>query len=386
MEKLQCFNVSSRNLQSANLIYILMLTLTCIHDAHTKIEYKNVEWFINGVDGPKQNYHACQFDDVVIDDLNEIIDTSANRKTIAEVQMVLYWNGNRVDVIPRTLFTTFPELEYFYINSGQTFEHLVGKSFENAVNLKVIRIYNNLIGLLDANLFAEALNLQHINLQHNKIEYVHRFAFSGLSNLKGVYLGGNKLKSLHSRTFSRISSLLVVDLANCNCINVKFNNIKINFNQIESNLASKCVYDVNMEYLMDLSRKILENDKKIAKLTEISLDFFKMGNSTEAQLNEIIENMIPFENITERLEKSEDRTQKNIEKLISILTIQKNSEKLQRFDENYGTNFKIVCGALITALTLMCAMGTCFIIILIKNTRKVQIRENSTVVEQIMLM
>lgn len=257
--------------------------MTLFHQYQAGIEYKNVNWFENGVDGVRKDYYAFQLDDTVVDNESEVINTKPNPKTNDEVQMVLYWRGNQLKVIPNTLFTTFPNLEYFYISNQQQFKHLQPQFFKNGKNLKVIRIYSNLIAELAANVLAETPNLEHLNLQHNKIEKIHVLAFNSLSKLKGVYLEGNQIKVLHSRTFSYLPQLERLDLAKNVCINKTFAIENQNYVELEKDIDDSCSYDLKLEDVVNLKGKDLIVD---LKLNEVSTDLRKLEKTMEKRLQD----------------------------------------------------------------------------------------------------
>ena len=205
-------------------------------------QFKTVESFDNGVDGLRKSFHACQFDNQVVDNESEIINTDSNQKSNSDVQMVLYHERNTMSVIPNNIFQQFPNLEYLWIGNDQKCSNFKPEYLRGANHLKTLRMSKNLMTKVMANAYTEAPNLENINLQFNNIEFVHVFGFNGLSNLKGIYLKGNPIKELHSLTFSWLNNIMTVDLVNCNCMNKEYNPDYLNFAELQTDISLNCPY------------------------------------------------------------------------------------------------------------------------------------------------
>ena len=219
--------------------------------------FQNYSWNVNGYDGAAKSYYQCRIDSVnlLIESEDLTTDTTANSRSNLDVESIYYTSGN-LKYIPNSLFTLFPNAEYFTAGSSNMV-NLKSHYFKNALKLKVIWINNSKIKNLDANSFIEVINLEYLRLVDNEIESIHRLAFSGLTQLKGLYLDNNKISNLHPFTFSKLTKLQVLIMTGgSNCLMKKFTQPNTEIKQIELKIRISCTY----EFFTDSDAKILDKN------------------------------------------------------------------------------------------------------------------------------
>ena len=243
---------------------------TCVFDAPT--------YNINTVDAPSKAYWRCVVNNVKVLTENEPVTTltTANTKQITDVTAFLYNSGCLIKFITNSIYTTFPNLEHFFINDNQGFEFIRPEFLKNASKLITLIIRNNIISKLDANIFVEAPTLEHINLHSNKIETIDRSAFNGLPKLQNIFLNNNKVTNLHPATFKNISKLQVLNLLVNSCINKKYTNTNALIAEIAEEIEKDCKFIWTIEDVLEVTlEKEKMADKKIqswnSKMEERSL-------------------------------------------------------------------------------------------------------------------
>lgn len=105
-----------------------------------------------------------------------------------------------VSIVPREVFSTFPNLEKLRLKD-QKVKEILPNSFENAKNLEILNLNKNRIKTLTAETFKGAENLEEIYLGHNRIQTIDKDALKNLNRLRILTLNDNKLKNLHESVF-----------------------------------------------------------------------------------------------------------------------------------------------------------------------------------------
>lgn len=209
------------------LMEAISISITCT--------FGNYSLPINTISEPTKSYYECDIRSaVLLDRSTELIsvETSSNKKSNDDVQLIDFYVNNKVKHIPNILFRTFPNCEYFYMNQNFGLEEIKQRYFEGANNLRVVRIPNNEIKHLDKRVFSSARNIEIINLKNNLIENFHKLAFDGLPQLLQIYLQQNRIHQLSVDTFSLIDNLKTLDLTDNYCIDQIFQDK--NFNGLEA--------------------------------------------------------------------------------------------------------------------------------------------------------
>ena len=204
------------------------------------------DWPINTYDGPEKSYYICRILGQLENNSEDGVttNTSKNTKSNDEVTSVYYYWGQTVKFIPNSLFDTFSNLEFLYVDYKNKFETMKREYLQNATKLKNLKIFRNSLRIIDGNVFSEAKNLEHINLSDNQIMSIHKEAFNGLPNLKGVFLLYTKITNLHPTTFSFIVNLNVLHLTGGeNCVNERFISASQKFPEIEGKISARCTYE-----------------------------------------------------------------------------------------------------------------------------------------------
>ena len=162
--------------------------------------------------------YYCEIKNANLIDENENVTTTTTNhlpnKTNADVQVVAYYdNSNNISFIPNSIFTTFPNIDYFSFRPGNNLKVLKPHFFKNAKKMTILHIWGNKIRKLEAKLFVEAKNLQRIYLERNEISSIDLSTFYGLNQLQYINLQINKIKFLHPKTFINLNSLSVLFLS-----------------------------------------------------------------------------------------------------------------------------------------------------------------------------
>lgn len=123
---------------------------------------------------------------------------------------LVYVVNSTLTHIPQQIFDRFTRLTSIeFINVGLRDLH---QSWRNCSSLAIIRIENNNIRSIPANVF-EFCNVQtSISLVRNQIEEIAQNAFHELSRLQYLSLEDNNIKTIHPNTFVPLGSLQVLNL------------------------------------------------------------------------------------------------------------------------------------------------------------------------------
>ena len=185
-------------------------------------------------------------------------------------------------MIPKDLFATFPNTEYFRVSATQNFSQLKPHNLKGATRLITFEILSgNKLKNLEAKVFAEAPNLIYIILESNLITDIHKLAFYGLFNLQEIYLKENQIITIHPKTFSSLESLNVLDLSDNVCVKKRYNGANGKLSEIENDIKSSCDFDFNYQEL----RKIIDSVENLSKkliTTELKLSSKIDRNATKA--------------------------------------------------------------------------------------------------------
>lgn len=278
-------------------MFKILIIIQTFYATKSYNQFKTVESHENGVGGLRRSYHACQFDNHVVDNESEIINTDGNQKSNSDVQMVLYHEKNSLSVIPNNIFQKFPNLEYLWIGNDQKCSNFKAEYLKGATRLRTLRMAKNLMIKIPANAYIEAPNLENINLQFNNIEFVHVFAFNGLTKLQGLYLKGNPIKEMHQLTFSWLNNIVTLDLVECNCMNKEYHPEYLNFAQLQSDIDHSCLYphtaDLKTFKAKDPIADFMLNslNQNMGDLHQTSHDLKVLLESSEEKCNEKINDL-----------------------------------------------------------------------------------------------
>lgn len=261
---------------------------TCIFNTGT--------WDIPEYDGAQQNLYYCTIIKAKLVNESEtlITITTSKSKSNLEVRALQYYQGT-LSFISSSSFSTFPNLEIFFVGDGQSLEVIKPEHFKNADNLKVLWISGNNISKLETGLFVSAQNLTYINLQSNKISNIHRLAFHGLQKLQQLYLNGNQIKNLHPETFKYLIRLQTLNLLSVfTCVNEKFNNASKQTKLIHDMIRKFCDYSLFADELVEIELnkkivaenliKIMEHEKTVNNLSAINKELSSKNRILEENL------------------------------------------------------------------------------------------------------
>lgn len=187
-------------------------------------------------------YYSCEiFNTTLSVDPKEVTtNTKSHNNSNGEVYLFNYVEGNQLEFIPNSIFTTFPNLQVFLISKNASLDNLKPDYLLNAKKLTALEISGNPITELNGYIFEEAPRLKIINLHDNLIESIHWLTFKGLCNLLVVNLQGNRISRLVPTTFSNLLSIEIVKMEKNLCLNETFYISNYNFTEIENVIDSVC--------------------------------------------------------------------------------------------------------------------------------------------------
>ena len=272
-------------------------------------EIRSGGWNIPYYDRLTTQVYSCHIFGAQILNENEPVTTKilGHTKLNSEVQGVYYASG-KIKIIPSSIFSGFINLEYFFIEAGQSFEVIRPDSFRNCRKLKVIWIRGNEITRLDDNLFLSATTLEYINLQNNKILSIHRLAFNKLTKVKRIILSGNKITNLFPETFSSLIGLLTLDLSSNNCVDMKIENCNTKFREVEVEIRKLCSYSLTQKEILEIEKE--RRDFRLEQQQKIKL----LERLTENLTNTLKDHGRKIINLTDTIEKmTENQSKSNIE-------------------------------------------------------------------------
>lgn len=284
-----------------------------------------------------QSRYACEFIGVTLNNDTEIVTIKSdhNTKTNSDVKLVEF-SSSAVKFIPKIVYETFPNMDYFLIWDNIDFPNIEQRFFEGIPDIKILRVLENKIRAINANVFIklpkslEIVNLQNnqievvdalafaglstvgelylqqnkiaaledgtfqymsnlseLNLQNNLIEKVSEQTFSGLVNLKNLNMQSNKIKVLHYEAFNEFSKLNDIDLRNNVCINKWFKKLNGSMTSMSAEIFTACHDFYLLEELIAFKNYSGDFDAKIANMTNLIL----LGNQIAENAIQNLENV-----------------------------------------------------------------------------------------------
>ncbi|XP_050072887.1 leucine-rich repeat transmembrane neuronal protein 3-like [Anopheles maculipalpis] len=125
-----------------------------------------------------------------------------------------YWfefQQSRMEEIPRSLFTTFPEMQTIDLrNTG--IENINKFTFEKAKQLRHLVLHGNRLKVLNNFIFKGCDLLEWLDLSHNQLQEVKEKTFHDIPLVKELYLDHNRLVTLPEDVFGELPNLAVLSL------------------------------------------------------------------------------------------------------------------------------------------------------------------------------
>lgn len=315
----------------------------------------------------KVKYNFCKFDHIELINksipLNITMENTINLNS-DDVELVDFSQTNKVKFIPNEIFKKFTNLTFVYAQTDIKLDILEASYFNDAVNLKILRIMQNPFTYLVSNLFAGAKNLEVINFQNNAIETIHEKAFEGLDHLAYLYLDRNQIATLSMHTFSYLKNLQMLHLKLNICIQKDFEkagdsqDFTVFMQTVENELKIKC----NLETILK------DHQTSIDAIKDLQGDF---GQKIESKVNEIIERMFPNNTHLEPQPVLERQEMANLTASLDQLKSKVvQQEKLN--DSIFGANYLILF-CLLVLFNILFIMGIYFICLTRRNLNFMQI-------------
>lgn len=263
----------------------------------------------NGLKFPEAMYYQAKFIRTNISDNSPInIDTSANQRSISQVNLV-WFNGGTVKMIPKQIFEVFPNLSYVDIELTEL-EEIKPENFVRASLLKVLVLSRNKLTKLDPHLFIHAINLQFINFQFNQITDIDPDTFADIIDLQGlsfennritkldeksflniptiqmIYLQSNQIKDLHYGTFSRLTNLKELDLSQNSCIDKTFSKISGNFKFMDLEIYTVCHDNLKMKDITEMKNFSKQANSKFDEILNLNSEKLRQTQTSTMEFND----------------------------------------------------------------------------------------------------
>ncbi|CAH1799243.1 unnamed protein product [Owenia fusiformis] len=182
----------------------------------------------------------------------------------------LHLQSNLLTKIPNALFenTSLREISLSYNSLGE----LRKGYFKGLHNLKILRLDNCGIKLIEEGTFSELPALQQLYLGTNRIGTIVRSTFDNLSNLRQLYLNENSISMIEAKSFLHLTKLRHLVMHG--------NFIKVIKKETFLNLKSLLFLDLNTNKIASIEagsmsslRSLTSLDLSQNKLTELEVPF-----------------------------------------------------------------------------------------------------------------
>lgn len=198
----------------------------------------------------------------------------------------------KVFYFPRELEKFLTALEGIWIHHSKL-RMIMSEDLIDYKNLRVLKLENNDIKMLAANLFSKNLKLELINLSNNPILYIDPRAFDGLSSLKSL-----DLRFIICRNFSKSETLekvlkVIETIKNGGaCASEKNKNISIALNHSGSDIDARLKQILTIrslnKILSETKSENLKLNEKVQNLTTFSERNDEIVNNFEIKNEQII--------------------------------------------------------------------------------------------------
>lgn len=147
-------------------------------------------------------------------------------------------NNSEVKFLPKQIGEKISNLkELVVVNCGLTV--IRDFHFKHMKKLKMLRLNDNKITLIELEAFNDLGNVEELDLQKNMIETLHKSLFGSMNKLEKLYLNHNKIKFLHPKTFNIPSGKLsYLNLESNVCINEDY--FAENWHLRENDIRTAC--------------------------------------------------------------------------------------------------------------------------------------------------
>lgn len=144
----------------------------------------------------------------------------------SDIQRIEFAQTGNVKFIPRQIFTTFPNVLYFRMNTNLS--EIDANDFASALNLYTLTLGHNKLQIIRNDVFSFYARMSNMRqyavyplhklsilfLDGNEIVEIEDYAFYGLDNLFHLELQDNQLTVIRRQTFGRLPSLSILNLSN----------------------------------------------------------------------------------------------------------------------------------------------------------------------------
>lgn len=130
--------------------------------------------------------------------------------------------GNNISTLTSSSFRNQTQLRYFYItHSGVT--DIDEDAFGDMHAVEYFSLWNNSIQKLLPRTLAPLINALRINFRNNLLSIIDEDIFLQNTNLEELYLGFNQIDQIHPRSFVNLrNSLSMIDLTGNQCVSQSF--------------------------------------------------------------------------------------------------------------------------------------------------------------------
>lgn len=150
------------------------------------------------------SYITCELSDIhITSEVEMLVPVTEDPKTIEAVTI----DSSNMARFLKEIFVVFKNVTFLLITKSLKIAELRYLDFENAANLRRLKILHNHIQIIGNATFAGATMLDYLNLRMNELEIIEHSAFEGLNNLEILDISDNRLVHLEVSSFQHLSSL-----------------------------------------------------------------------------------------------------------------------------------------------------------------------------------
>lgn len=192
------------------------------------------------------------------------------------IKELIFRHRTKFESIPYGIFTTFHELKILRIEQ-HNIRILESGRLQGARKLITLYLHHNEISNIPDYIFDGMVSLRTLHLSHNHIRRIPRFAFAGAPNIKALYLDGNNIETIEEGSLSpysleildlrenNIKVLVLLNLPKLTTLNLSFNKLKLLNESLLNGLPSLKKLSVSMNGITHITN-IFSRNKQLEEL------------------------------------------------------------------------------------------------------------------------
>jgi len=245
---------------------------------------ENVVWKQSNIENMINN---CTTVLVLKDSDKLVISPAIHTKPFENLKTYQLVGNKNLEIRPFS-FQKLVNLKYIKIIDN-IYTTVANNTFYGLSELEVLNLNNNSISDVEPNAFHRLVNLEILELTHNTFKIVPSLVFDSLKNLKSLFLYHNNIEILEPDCLSGLTNLNVLDLTynritaiNTNMFNdlQQLTHLYLSFNQIESIDGDFTSPKLEFLYLQNNKLKVISNTifANLINLVDVDISKNKIEN------------------------------------------------------------------------------------------------------------